>query len=239
MTHEERMRRFSQGDLYVVITEEFCGGRAAKEVLNHVLRAGVRIVQFREKHGTDRDLFRRACVFRDLTARVGALLIVDDRLDIALASGADGVHLGQDDLPVARAREIAPDLVIGASTHNLDEALHAQQDGASYVNIGPIFPTQTKTVSTGAVGLTMITAVTPHLRIPWTVMGGIKEDNVDAVLERGASIVAVVTAVTAATDVYEATSALRARILSKRGKSIAGLSFCESNLSEPFISRPE
>jgi thiamine-phosphate pyrophosphorylase len=209
MTHAERMARFARIGLYVVITERFCGGRAAVSVLNEVLAAGVRVVQFREKELDDRTLFERASAFRERTQRAGALLIIDDRIDVALAAGADGVHLGQTDLPIDAARRIAPDLIIGASTYSLDEALAAQSAGASYVNIGPIFPTQTKAVSTGPVGPAMIDAIVPHLTIPWTCMGGIKLHNIHEVLQRGARHVAVVTAVTEAPDVRAAVAGLR------------------------------
>ena len=144
MTHRERLALFDQADLYVVITEALCAGRSALDVLGKTLAAGVRLVQLREKDMGGRELYERALAFRRETEAAGALLIINDRLDIALATGADGVHLGQDDLPVAAARRLAPDLIIGASTHSLEDALAAQEAGASYVNIGPIFPTQTK-----------------------------------------------------------------------------------------------
>ncbi|NUM52605.1 MAG: thiamine phosphate synthase [Candidatus Hydrogenedentes bacterium] len=216
MTHAQRMARFAEADLYVVITESFCAGRAALDVLDAALDADVRLIQFREKNLGDGELYRRATAFRGRTAAYGALLIIDDRVDIALAAGADGVHLGQSDLPVATARSIAPELIIGASTHNLDEALAAQDAGASYVNIGPIFSTQTKSVSGGAIGPEAIDAIRPHLRIPWTTMGGIKLHNVHQVIARGARHIAVVTAVTEATDVREAVRALRESIARAR-----------------------
>ena len=146
MNHGQRLAAFAQADLYVVITEAFCAGRSALEVLAKTLAAGVRIVQLREKDLEARSLAWQAVEFRRLTREAGALFIVNDRLDIALAVEADGVHLGQEDLPVSMARRIAPELIIGASTHSLEEALEAQETGASYVNIGPIFPTQTKSV---------------------------------------------------------------------------------------------
>jgi thiamine-phosphate pyrophosphorylase len=216
MTHAERMARFAEADLYVVITEAFCGGRPALDVLDAVLDAGVRLVQFREKDLDSDELFRRAAEFRERTAARNCLLIVDDRVDIALAVGADGVHLGQSDLSIRAARAIAPDLILGASTHTLDEALAAQDAGASYVNIGPIFSTQTKNVSGGAIGPESIDVIRPHLHIPWTTMGGIKSHNIGRVLERGARHVAVVTAVTEASDVRAAASALRETILRYR-----------------------
>jgi thiamine-phosphate pyrophosphorylase len=204
-----RMTRFEQTDLYVVITESFCAGRSALAVLDAVLEAGVRLVQFREQNGGDLELYRRCLEFRARTRAAGALLIVDDRVDLALAAGADGVHLGQTDLPLEAARRIAPDLILGASTHSLEEALAAQAAGASYVNIGPIFPTETKTVRTGAVGPGLISDIAPHLRIPFTCMGGIKAHNIREVVRRGARHVAVVTAVTAAPDVQAAAAELR------------------------------
>ncbi|MBM3288781.1 MAG: thiamine phosphate synthase [Candidatus Hydrogenedentes bacterium] len=209
MTHAERMARFAGADLYVVITEAHCAGRRAVDVLDAVLDAGVRLIQFREKDLDGGELYRRAAAFRERTAEHGALLIVDDRVDVALAVEADGVHLGQGDLPVRVARAIAPDLVIGASTHDLHEAIAAQRDGASYVNIGPIFSTQTKRVAGGAIGPEAIEAICPHLRIPFTTMGGIKAHNIAQVLDRGARHVAVVTAVTEADDPREAARALR------------------------------
>ena len=139
-----RLAAFAQADLYVVITEVFCAGRTSLTVLDQVLAAGVGIVQLREKDLEGRRLYELAVEFRRRTEAAGALLIIDDRVDIALAAGADGVHLGQADLPVAAALRVAPDLIIGASSHSREEALAAQSDGAGYVNIGPIFSTPTK-----------------------------------------------------------------------------------------------
>ena len=213
MNLQERMTAFANGDLYVVITEAFCTGRAPSEILIKALEAGVRMVQLREKNSSDRDLYYRALEFREITAEKNALLLIDDRIDIALAVGADGVHLGQDDLPLEAARRLAPEMIIGCSTHSVHEAVSAQKEGASYVNIGPIFATQTKSGTSSALGPQIIDTVRPHLGIPWTVMGGIKESNIDQVVERGAKHVAVVTAVTAADDVSAACAALRRKIV--------------------------
>lgn len=212
MDLQTRMARFAQADLYVVITEAFCAGRSGLDVLDACLRAGVRLVQFREKNLPAAELVRRGEVFADRCREAGALLIMNDRVDIALAIGADGVHLGQDDFPVAAARRIAPDLLVGASTHDLEEALAAQAAGATYVNIGPIFDTQTKDVPTGAVGPEMIDTIRPHLTIPFTCMGGLKAHNLHEVVTRGTKRIAVVTAVTAAPDVQAAARELRQAI---------------------------
>lgn len=216
MTHEERMQRFEESDLYVVITEKMCKGRPAEFVLEECLRAGVRIVQFREKEGDDKIKYEKAVIFRKITNQYGALLIIDDRLDLAMAVDADGVHLGQKDLPVAVVRRIAPDLIIGASTHTPEQAISAQTSGASYVNIGPIFPTQTKTGTASPLGPDAITRTAPLLNIPFTCMGGIKLENIHEVLSRGARHIAVVTAVTEADNIQQAVLALRQEILKYR-----------------------
>jgi thiamine-phosphate pyrophosphorylase len=211
MTHDERMAAFATTDLYVVITEAFCAGRSALEVLSQALDAGVGLVQMREKDLDGRQLYRRAVEFRRLTAAAGALFMVDDRVDIALAAGADGVHVGINDLPVSAVRQIAPHLIVGASSHSLEEALAAQEAGASYVNIGPIFATQTKP-TTAPLGPEVIERIGPRLRIPWTTMGGITSSNIDQVVSRGARHPAVMTAVTAASDPTAAARLLREKI---------------------------
>jgi thiamine-phosphate pyrophosphorylase len=208
-----RLAAFEQADLYVVITEAFCAGRTLLTVLDHVLAAGVKIVQLREKDLADRPLYELAVEFRRRTEAAGALLIIDDRVDIALAAGADGVHLGQTDLPVAAAHRVAPNLVIGASTHSLEEALAAQEAGAGYVNIGPIFTTPTKPAAI-PLGVEAIQRIAPRLRIPWSTMGGINQGNIAQVVARGARHPAVMSAVTAASDVSAAAWILRKAIIS-------------------------
>ena len=212
MNHAQCLTVFEKADLYVVITTAFCAGRTALAVLEETLAAGVRLVQMREKELSGRALYELAREFRQRTAAVGALLIIDDRVDIALASGADGVHLGQEDLPVSAARLMGPDLIIGASTHSLEEALAAEGAGASYVNIGPIFATQTKPTAT-PLGPEALDRITPYLRIPWTTMGGINMANIGQVVAHGARHPAVMSAVTAAADPQAAALGLRQIIL--------------------------
>ena len=216
MNREERIRRFREVDLYPVTCEKLSAGRSDIEVLEGMIRGGAGIVQLREKEYSDRDLYDLAVKFRKRTAEAGMLLIVNDRPDIALAVGADGVHVGQDNLPVAAVRSIAPELLIGASSHNLDEALRAQADGADYVNIGPIFPTGTKEGIKKLLGPEAVAAIGPHLSVPFTVMGGINGSNITQVLANGARRVAVVTAVTLAPDIGAAVRSLREIIRNAR-----------------------
>lgn len=196
--HTERMRDFARAGLYVVTSAST--GHATLDVVRAALAAGVTLIQLREKELAVRDLTRLADRARRLTSEAGALLLVNDRLDVALAAGADGVHLGRDDLPIQAARRAAPDLIVGASSHSVEEALEAEAAGASYVNIGPLFPTRTKTWTGRFLGSEAVREIALRLRIPFTVMGGIKAEHIPELKRAGASTFAVVTAVTAAPD---------------------------------------
>jgi thiamine-phosphate pyrophosphorylase len=209
---EERKSLFEMIDIYPVTCERLSNGRSDLEVLDGLIRGGARIVQLREKDLCERDFFRLAEIFRERTAKAGILLVINDRVDVALAVGADGVHLGQDDFPVPAARKIAPGLIIGASSHNIEEALRARDEGADYVNIGPIFPTGTKEDAGHFLGPEAIAQIAPLLQIPFTVMGGVKESNIKQVLEMGARKIAVVTAITQAADIAEAVRSFRRMI---------------------------
>lgn len=208
----QRLKAFGQIDIYPVTDQGLSLGRTDLEVLEGMIAGGARVVQLREKHLSKKDLYLLAQAFRERTAKAGMLLIINDHLDIALACGADGVHLGQDDLPLSAARKLAPELIIGVSTHNQEEAMEAQKQGADYVNIGPIFATQTKELSMKPLGPEAIEQIEPQLKIPFTVMGGINQTNIGQVLRAGARKIAVVTAVTKAGDIGLAVQELRKTI---------------------------
>jgi thiamine-phosphate pyrophosphorylase len=213
MTREARRRLFQQVDVYPVTCEELSEGRSNLEVLEAVIRGGAKIIQLREKEYQKKDLYHLALKFREMTAKDGVLLIINDHVDIALAVGADGVHLGQEDLPVQVATKLAPELLIGASTHSVEQALQAEKDGADYINIGPIFPTGTKEGAEGSLGTEAIAKISPSLEVPFTVMGGINEANIDQVLAQGARKVAMVTAITRATDIAAKVRSLKEKII--------------------------
>jgi len=212
MTREKRRARFDEIDLYPVTCERLSAGRSNLKVLEAVIRGGARIIQLREKEYSKRDLFDLALTFREVTARAGVLLIINDHLDIAVAAGADGVHLGQDDLPFAAARGLAPDLLIGISAHSLEEALEAEREGADYVNIGPVFATSTKAGADRGLGPEAIASIGSRLAVPFTVMGGITAANLDEVLAAGARRIAMITAITQAADIAETVQFFRQRI---------------------------
>ena len=212
MKRELRRQMFQQVDVYPVTCEELSEGRSNLEVLEAVIRGGAKVIQLREKDYQKKDLYHLALKFREMTARDGVLLIINDHVDIALAVDADGVHLGQEDLPVQVAKKLAPELLIGASTHSLEQALQAEKDGADYINIGPIFPTGTKEGAEGSLGTEAIAKISPSLEVPFTVMGGINEANIDQVLAQGARRVAMVTAITRATDIAAKVRSLKEKI---------------------------
>jgi thiamine-phosphate pyrophosphorylase len=216
MNRRMRKEKLLQVDLYPVTCQRLSAGRSNLDVLDAAIRGGAKIIQLREKELATRDLYRMARAFRKITAEAGMLLIINDRIDIALAVEADGVHLGQGDLPLSAARRIAPELLIGISTHSREEALKAQDGGADYVNIGPIFPTRTKEGVTRFLGPEAIPGIAAGLEIPFTVMGGIGRANIEEVLAQGARRVAVVTAITMADDMAGAVAALRETIRSSR-----------------------
>ncbi len=212
MNRAARKSMFLDIDLYPVTCERLSAGRSNLEILEGVIRGGARIIQLREKECSKRDLYQLALAFREITRKAGMLLFINDHLDLAMAVEADGVHLGQDDLPVTAARKLAPELLIGASTHSLEEALQAQDDGADYINIGPIFPTKTKEGVHRELGPEAIRTISAAVRLPFTVMGGINETNIEQVLAQGARRVAMVTAITQAPEIAEQVRKLRERI---------------------------
>ncbi|HSW64619.1 MAG TPA: thiamine phosphate synthase [Dissulfurispiraceae bacterium] len=169
---------------------DFAGG---EEQLLQFLSAGISWVQYRDKMSSRRTLYRNALRIRTLTRECGAFFIVNDYADIAVAVDADGLHLGQDDLPIAAARRIAGDKVIGISTHSRDEALAAAAGGADYIGFGPVFPTKTKNAGTpkGPEALAEIRRLVP---IPIIAIGGITAGTCSSVLQAGASGVAVAAA---------------------------------------------
>ena len=164
------------------------------------MRGGVDLVQLREKELPDRKLLRVLEEAREVTRRLGVPLVVNDRPDLAVLSEADGVHLGQDDLPVQEARRIVGGrLLIGVSTHTLEQVRRAVLEGASYLGVGPTFPSQTKAFE-GFAGLEFVRQATAETSLPAFVLGGVTPTNVGEVLAAGGRRVAVSHAICAAED---------------------------------------
>ena len=202
----ERRKRLEACRLYLITRPV----PELERVVEAALQAGVRLVQYRAKEADDRSRLAEARALRDLCARHGALFVVNDRIDLALAVDADGVHLGQDDLPPALARRLlGPDKLIGRSTHAIEQLRQAEADGCDYVGVGPVNATPTKP-GRSPVGLDYVRQAAAEARIPWFAIGGIESSSLAPVLEAGACRVAVVRAITDAPDPGAATADLLA-----------------------------
>jgi len=198
--------------LYAILDRSVTRGRELPELLEAVLAGGGRLVQLREKEMPLSELLPLTQRLVRRCREVGATLIVNDRADLALAAGAHGLHVGQDDLPAAHARALlAPGMLLGVSTHDPEQARQAVRDGADYVAVGSIFPTTTK-AGFQLVGPDLIRRVRPEVPVPLVGIGGITEENASAVLAAGADSVAVISALCAAPDPEAATRAFLARI---------------------------
>lgn len=171
------------------------------ELAVKALRGGVDSIQFRHKGFYDRDMYTLACRLAEICASFSIPLIINDRVDIALAVQAAGVHLGQTDLPIKVARQLLGNTkIIGGTASTLTEARQVEMDGADYIGFGHIFPTQTKIKNYPPVGVDMLEHVCSCVSIPVLAIGGIKDHNLDKVCETGASGVAVVTAIGSSSD---------------------------------------
>jgi len=188
--------------LYALTSELHSQGRSNIEVASEILACGVPILQYREKSKKVRQMYEECQVLRAMTQQYGALFIINDHLDLALAVGADGVHIGQDDLPLSKVREIVgPDLLIGVSTHSPDQANAAVNGGADYIGVGPLFATKTKIDVCQPVGLDYLEYIVKNLTIPFVAIGGIKENNLAEVIKVGARTVALVTEIVGDPDI--------------------------------------
>jgi thiamine-phosphate pyrophosphorylase len=178
--------------LYAILDPEQTRGRPAQRVLAALLEAGVSILQLRVKSLPPVDFLELAKQARAVTRAHGCQLIINDRVDIALACGADGVHLGQDDLPLRAGRKLMGQKIIGISTHDLDQARAAERDGADYIGFGPMFGTRTKATGYEARGPEMLQQIRRAVTLPIVAIGGITEANVQEVWQAGADSVAII-----------------------------------------------
>ena len=181
---------------FVLITDRKVCGKKLTDIIEQAIDGGVGTVQLREKDLNTGDLFNLAKEIREITERKGANLIINDRVDIAIAVDADGVHLGWQSLEIDTVRRmIGQDKIIGFSAHSLEEAERAENSGADYISISPIFNTANKDYFIKPLGVGEIGKIKEHINIPVIALGGINENNIDKVLKNGADGIAVISAI--------------------------------------------
>lgn len=186
------MTKLSLPSLYAILDPEQTRERAAASVLHELLDGGAKTIQLRAKTMAPRDFLELAQRVRELTKSFGCLFIVNDRVDIALACSADGVHLGQDDLPLHAARRLMGERLVGISTHDLEQARQAEIGGADYIGFGPVFGTATKVTGFTARGVEMLAQIRAAVRLPIVAIGGVTEGNVHQVWQGGANSAAII-----------------------------------------------
>lgn len=196
--------------LYLVTDRLLSRGRSTREIVEAAVAGGVTCVQLREKKCGTREFINEARTIRSLLKEKNIPLIINDRIDVALAIEADGVHLGQQDMPIDMARKIsAGSLLIGISAESIDDAARAEQDGADYIGISPVFSTATKTDTGPPLGLAGVKAIRKLVDIPLVGIGGINNQNGSSVIAAGADGIAVVSAIVSASDPTAAAQQLR------------------------------
>ena len=196
--------------LYVITESSISKGRSNEFIVREAIKGGAAIIQLREKEWGKNKIKEEAIKLLKICRKNDVLFIVNDYVDIAMEIGADGVHLGQSDMSIAEAREICGnELIIGLSTHSVEQAIDADQEDVDYITIGPIFKTRVKNY---AVGIEIIKPVLDNIQKPLIAIGGINKENIDEVLGQGVESVAVISAVVSAEDVRKAASELVEKI---------------------------
>lgn len=203
------MSRILPAGIYGITAEEYSLDRKNTDVVREMVRGGVKIVQYREKGDkSSRKKYEECLEIRRITNGEGIVFIVNDFIDIALAVDADGIHIGQEDLPLEAVRKIAGEKIIGISTHSREQALAAVEAGADYIGVGPIYSTFTKIHEGGPVGLEYLDFAVKNIPVPLVAIGGIKENNLEEVLKAGAKTAALVTEITGAPDIRKKVESL-------------------------------
>lgn len=188
---------FSLPELYGITYSRDSRGRSNIEIVKEMITAGIKLIQYREKDLSLKEMYNECREIRELTKSSGVTFIINDHIDIAILVDADGVHIGQDDLPITEVRKLlGTGKIIGLSTHSPEQAKQAVVDGAEYIGVGPIYATQTKVNVCDPVGYSYLEWVVDNIDIPFVAIGGIKEFNISEILQRGAKSIALVSEIT-------------------------------------------
>ena len=199
--------------LYLVTDRNISKGRPLPDIVEAAVRGGVSVVQLREKVMAGRDFVALALAIQAVLKAYDIPLIINDRIDVALAVHADGVHLGQTDVPLKMARRIVKgSMIIGVSTHTATEAVQAEKDGADYIGVGPVFSTTTKKDTHPVIGIAGVAEIRNAVKLPIVGIGGIKIETAAQVIQHGADGIAVVSAIVSVDDPGQAARELKTTI---------------------------
>jgi thiamine-phosphate pyrophosphorylase len=208
----------ADADIYGLTDSSLSLGRTAVQVVESLLRARVRIIQYREKDKYAGEMLEECRAIRELTRAADACFIVNDHVDIAMLCAADGVHIGQEDLAACDVRQlVGPDMIIGLSTHSPDQAEAAQRLPVDYIGVGPLFPTNTKKDVVAPVTLSYLDWVVANVKLPFVAIGGIKRHNIHEVIRRGAKCCALVSELVGAKDIVARVAEVREAMRGRRG----------------------
>jgi thiamine-phosphate pyrophosphorylase len=198
--------------LYCFTADQFLKGRDPVEIAAVQIKGGADVIQLREKEMSRRDRLALGLKLRELTRMEGVLFIVNDDVDIAVMTDADGVHLGQDDIPIQFARPLMKDRLIGLSTHSWQQIIESSASGADYIGIGPVFDTKTKKTGDKTVGLDLLSRAKKNCSVPYVAIGGINISNIDLLSEVGCHRAAVISDIMLAPDIEERCQVLKQKL---------------------------
>ena len=208
----DRSELLSKIQLYVIADKKICGDRNVEDVVRQAIEGGAQMIQYRDKDSDDADFLSMASKLRAVCKERGVPFIVNDRADVAREVDADGVHVGQKDLSVDEARGILGSArIIGKSSSTIDQAGRAEEEGADYVGVGPIFDTLSKEIA-DPIGLDIVPKAQDRLRVPFFLIGGITEGNLNQIIEAGGRRIAVISAVVLSDNVTSAAASLLKRL---------------------------
>ncbi len=216
-------RRLPNTELYCLTAREYSNGKSNVEIVKELIDAGIKIIQYREKDNpvkkmSMREKYSECLKIRYLTNDAGVTFIVNDHIELAISVGADGIHIGQDDLPAEEVRRlVGNDMIVGLSTHSPEQAEKAIVSDVDYIGVGPIFKTFTKKDVCDPVGFNYLDYVVANIDIPFVAIGGIKESNVTDVVEHGAKCIAMVTEIVGANNIGLKINSVINKIMTAKG----------------------
>lgn len=200
----ERKKKLLDFPLYCITAENLSKGRDNITVVGEMIKGGAKIIQYREKYRDIRVRYEECLKIREITKNAGVTFIINDNIDIAMLVKPDGVHIGQDDLPIREVRKlVGEEMIIGLSTHSPQQAQKALKDGADYIGVGPIYETHTKDNVCAPVGVEYLEYVVNNIDLPYTAIGGIKIHNMNELLERGAKTICMVSEIVGADNISD------------------------------------